>query len=83
MGRMFLHGEAAGRQFFDLCPGGLPKKGAAAALTAACKPTLVTATREGLLVTFLFYGWGAFHYFLASFTLARDLKKAAVERGEA
>ena len=83
MGRMFLHGEAAGRSFFDLCPGGLPKKGSAAALTAACKPTLVTATREGLLVTFLFYGWGAAHYFLASFTLARDLKRAAVERGEA
>ncbi len=81
--RVFLHGEAAGRQFQDLCPGGIPSKAAAPALTAACHPTLVRATQEGLLVTFLFYGWGALHYFLASFTLAKDLRKAAAERGEA
>jgi MFS family permease len=82
LGRMFLHGEAAGRQFFDLCPGGVPRKGADSALTAACRPTLARATREGLIVTFFFYGWGALHYFLASFTLAKDLRKAAIERGE-
>jgi MFS family permease len=76
------HGEAAGTLFSDLCPGGLPKKGAAAALTAACKPTLVRATQEGLIVVFFFYGWGALHYFLAALTLAKDLKKAAAERGE-
>ncbi|HVN00192.1 MAG TPA: MFS transporter [Caulobacteraceae bacterium] len=79
--RMFLGGEAAGRQFFDLCPGGVPKKGVAAALTAACKPTLVAATRQGLIVMFFFYGWGALHYFLAAFTLGKDLKAAAAERG--
>jgi len=83
LGRMFVHGEAAGGQFTALCPGGLPKKGVAAALTAACKPTLIRATQEGLLVTFFFYGWGALHYFLAAFTLSKDLKKAALERGEA
>jgi MFS family permease len=83
LGRMFLHGEAAGHSFADLCPGGLPKQGAAAALTAACKPSLVRATQAGLIVTFFFYGWGAFHYFLASLTLAKDLRKAAAERGEA
>ena len=77
------HGEAAGTLFSDLCPGGVPKKGAAAALTAACKPTLVRATQEGLIVVFFFYGWGALHYFLAALTLAKDLKKAAAERGEA
>jgi MFS family permease len=83
LGRMFVHGEAAGGQFTALCPGGLPKKGVAAALTAACKPTLIRATQEGLLVTFFFYGWGALHYFLAALTLTKDLKKAALERGEA
>ena len=83
LGRMFLHGEAAGHGFADLCPGGLPRKGAAGALTAACKPSLVRATQAGLIVTFFFYGWGAFHYFLASLTLAKDLRKAAAERGEA
>ena len=83
LGRMFAHSEAAGHAFADLCPGGAPKKGVASALTAACKPTLVRATREGLIVTFFFYGWGALHYFLASLTLAKDLRKAALERGEA
>ncbi|MFI4934208.1 MAG: spinster family MFS transporter [Caulobacterales bacterium] len=80
---MFVHGEAAGREFFNLCPGGVPKKGADTALTAACRPTLARATREGLLVTFFFYGWGALHYFLAAFTLSKDLKRARAERGEA
>jgi MFS family permease len=83
LGRMFAHGEAAGGQFSTLCPGGLPKKGVAAALTAACKPTLIRATQEGLIVTFFFYGWGALHYFLAALTLSKDLRKAALERGEA
>lgn len=83
LGRMFLHGDAAGGQFTALCPGGVPKPGAAAALTAACRPTLVRATQEGEIVTFFFYGWGALHYFLAALTLPADLRRAAAERGEA
>jgi len=83
LSRMFLHGEAAGTAFSDLCPGGVPKQGIAAVLTGACKPTLVRATQEGELVTFFFYGWGALHYFLAALTLPRDLRRAAAERGEA
>ncbi|HEY1751902.1 MAG TPA: MFS transporter [Caulobacteraceae bacterium] len=83
LGQMFGHGQAAGHAFTQLCPGGLPRKAAAAALTAACKPSLVTATREGQIVTFFFYAWGALHYFLAAFTLPRDLRRAAAERGEA
>jgi hypothetical protein len=82
LGRI-AHGEAAGSLFESLCPGGVPKKGAAAALTATCKPTLVRATQEGLIVVFFFYGWGALHYCLAALTLAKDLRKAAAERGEA
>jgi len=83
LGRMFMHGEAVGGQFTALCPGGLPKQGVVSALTGACKPTLIRATQQGLIVTFFFYGWGALHYFLAALTLAKDLKKAAAERGEA
>jgi MFS family permease len=83
LGGLFGDHGAASQSFTALCPGGVPKRGAATALTAACKPTLVRATREGLLVTFVFYGWGAFHYFLAALTLAKDLRKAAAERGEA
>jgi hypothetical protein len=41
------------------------------------------ATREGEIVTFFFYAWGALHYFLAALTLPTDLRKAAAERGEA
>jgi MFS family permease len=83
LNRMFLHGEAAGREFTQLCPGGIPKKGVDPALTSACRPALAKATREGLIVTFFFYGWGALHYFLAAITLPQDLAKAAAERGEA
>ena len=78
--RIFGHGEAAGREFTNLCPGGLPKKGIASALTAACKPTLIRATREGEIVTFFFYAWGALHYFLAALTLPGDLARAAAQQ---
>jgi MFS family permease len=79
---MFGHGQAAGQAFTDLCPGGLPKKGALHALTAACKPSLVRATQEGQIVTFFFYAWGAFHYLLAAFTLPGDLRRAAAEQAQ-
>jgi MFS family permease len=81
LGRI-VSGEGSGSLFSQLCPGGVPKKGVAAALTAACRPTLVRATQEGLIVVFFFYGWGALHYFLAALTLPRDLRRAAAERGE-
>jgi MFS family permease len=79
---MFRRGQGAGHSFADFCPGGLPKKGAPPALTAACHPSLVAATRSGEIVTFFFYAWGALHYFLAALTLPADLRKAAAERGE-
>jgi MFS family permease len=82
LGQIVGAGQAAGPQFAELCPGGLPKKGVAVALTAACKPVLARATQEGELVTFFFYAWGALHYFLAALTLPKDLRKAAAERGE-
>ena len=51
---MFLGGEAAGSSFRDLCPGGLPKKGVDPALTAACKPVLALATRQGIVASLFF-----------------------------
>jgi hypothetical protein len=77
----FLHG-GAGRQFVELCPGGLPRPGGPAGLAGACHATLAAATRQGMIVTFFFYGWGALHYLLAALTLPRDLRRAAAERGE-
>jgi MFS family permease len=81
--QIFAHNGAAGTDLATLCPGGVPRKGVDAALTAACKPSVQHATQQGELVTFLFYGWGALHYFLAALTLPRDMKRAAAERGEA
>jgi hypothetical protein len=79
----FFQGGAAGRQFIEACPGGLAKPGSAPGLGAACHDVLAQATRRGMLVTFFFYAWGAFHYFLAALTLPGDLRRAAAERGEA
>ncbi|MFI4974918.1 MAG: spinster family MFS transporter [Caulobacterales bacterium] len=72
-------GGASGHSFQDLCPGGLPKKGAASVLTATCKPTLAVSTRQGIIVTLFFYGWAAIHYVLAAITLPGDLRRAAAK----
>jgi len=58
------------------CPGGLAPKGAGAAMALACHSAEALATRQGILVTVSFYGWGALHYFLASFGLERRLSRA-------
>jgi predicted MFS family arabinose efflux permease len=39
--------------------------------------TLALATRRGLLVTLLFFGWASVHYFLASLGIAKALKAAS------
>ena len=79
-----LRGIAAGRpateHFATLCPGGAAPKGAPAAEAAHCHEALVSATRQGILLTIGFYAWGAFHYLLGSFGLARRLAAVAAER---
>jgi MFS family permease len=40
--------------------------------------TLALATRRGLLVTLLFFGWASIHYFLASLGIAKVLKAASL-----
>ena len=76
------HGAAVpgAARFAVQCPGGAAAHGAAPAVAAACKSTLVTATRGGILVTLLFYAWAAFHYLLGSFGLAKELSRVAVAR---
>jgi MFS family permease len=64
------------------CPGGVAAHDAAPALAAACKGSLVLATRQGIIVALCFILWGAFHYFLASFGLVEALAKARADRGE-
>jgi predicted MFS family arabinose efflux permease len=69
-----------GAGFATQCPGGKAPAGAALALAGQCKAALIDATRQGILVTLAFYAWGAVHYLLASFGLARRLAQASAER---
>jgi MFS family permease len=69
--------------FQHACPGGVGPKGGAAAVDAACKGSLVLATRHGILIAYLFGLWGAIHYFLASIGLKEAMSKARADRGEA
>lgn len=69
-----------GTGFASECPGGKAPAGAALAFAGRCQSALVEATRQGILVTLAFYAWGAVHYLLASFGLARRLAQASAER---
>ncbi len=70
--------------FQQACPGGIAPKGSTdLALGAACKGSLVLATRHGILIAYMFGLWGAIHYFLASIGLKEALAKARADRGEA
>jgi predicted MFS family arabinose efflux permease len=79
-----LRGMAAGggasEHFATRCPGGAAPAGASAELGVRCDEALVSATRQGILFTALFYLWGGFHYLLASFGIARRLATVAAER---
>ncbi len=73
-------GSAPAGQFAIACPGGAAPHGAPAAIAARCRTALVLGTRQGILVTICFYAWGAFHYLLGSFGLAKRLATVAAER---
>ncbi len=70
-------------RFASSCPGGAAPKGAAAALAGACKSALLSATHEGVIAGVCFSVWGAFHFFLASFGMAEELKRAEALRPSA
>jgi predicted MFS family arabinose efflux permease len=53
------------------CPGG--------AGLAVCNTTLAHATRQGILVSVLFFGWASIHYFLASAGIAKSLLASSVQ----
>ena len=58
---------------------GAPRRGGRPR-AARCKAALVGGTRQGILVTMIFYVWGSFHYLLASFGLAKELARVAADR---
>jgi predicted MFS family arabinose efflux permease len=77
---LLRHTPGAAMSFAKACPGGAAAHGSGPALAAHCKVALVAATRQGILVTALFYAWGSLHYFLASIGLAKHLAKVAAAR---
>lgn len=77
---LFRHAPTAAISFAKACPGGVAPHGSSATLAAQCKGALIAATRQGILVTALFYAWGSLHYFLASIGLAKHLAKVAAAR---
>jgi len=68
--------------FTAACPGGKAPEGAAAALAEQCHSASKLATRQGIVITVLFYLWAAFHYFLGSIGLVKALAEARAARGE-
>ena len=55
----------------EQCPGGIGFEGSSAQLDAACRASVSLGTRWGILVTLIFYAWGALHYFLSAMALPR------------
>jgi predicted MFS family arabinose efflux permease len=68
---------SARASFTSSCPGGAAPATANAEAHSLCKSTLARATRQGILVTLVFFGWAFVHYFLASVGIAKSLKAAA------
>lgn len=62
--------------FFALCPGGVGAEGAGAAIDAACKASVATGTRQGIVLNLLIYAWAGIHYLLAAITLPKDMAQA-------
>ncbi len=67
-------------RFTTACPGGVAPAAAGQQMASRCKLALVSATREGMIVTMSFLIWGAFHYLLAAIGLSRQLGAAAAAR---
>jgi predicted MFS family arabinose efflux permease len=67
-----------GASFAADCPGGAARAAADGATQSACSAALARATRSGMQVTLLFFGWACLHYLLASAGIAKSLRSAAV-----
>jgi predicted MFS family arabinose efflux permease len=64
--------------FAASCPGGAARASAGAAIKSVCNTTLARATRQGILVTLLFFAWASVHYLFASVGIAKALKAASL-----
>jgi predicted MFS family arabinose efflux permease len=70
--------SAGNASFIFSCPGGAALATAGGAIQSACHSTLARATKQGMLVTLLFFGWASIHYLLASVGIAKALQAAAL-----
>jgi predicted MFS family arabinose efflux permease len=68
--------DALAPGFAIACPGGAGPATASVGLKTACTVTLIRATRRGLLLTLLFFGWASVHYLLAAAGVAKSLRAA-------
>jgi len=71
----FRQAATAAMSFASSCPGGTSKS-AQLAEQVRCATTLVHASRQGILLTVLFYAWGAVHYLLAAIGLDAEMRAA-------
>jgi MFS family permease len=66
---------AAGGSFQLSCPGGDALPTAGLAVHEACRTALALASREGIVVTVLLYGWAALHYALGAMGLNKQMSQ--------
>jgi predicted MFS family arabinose efflux permease len=71
-------GKPGGASFAANCPGGAARAAADEAEQSACSAALARATRSGMQVTLLFFGWACLHYMLAAAGIAKSLRTAAM-----
>jgi MFS family permease len=69
--------DSGAASFVGQCPGGAAPKGAAADLAKACLDTTAMSTRQGIIISILFYAWASIHYFLAAIGLVKHMKASA------
>ena len=64
--------------FAEQCPGGIGFAGSPDQVDAACRAAVALGTRWGILLTLVFYAWGALHYYLSAMTLPKTLLERIV-----
>jgi len=69
----FFAGWAFGPGYATACPAGLPAPGAPAAIADACLAASADGLRHALILSSLFFIWGALHGVAAARTIRRDM----------
>jgi len=71
-----FEGRGSLPSYATVCPGGA-SRGLEPAAQLRCAATLAHASRQGILLTVIFYAWGAVHYLLGAFGLGAEMHAAA------